>query len=65
MERTAIREVVYENQKLYLLKTNKGDVKFIGGGVENGEAHFETLKREAMEEAGVVLKIDALLGTTY
>lgn len=50
------RETVFgiclRNEKLYL--TKKGDdISLIGGGIESNETEEATLKREALEEAGL------------
>lgn len=48
---------VYINEKneLLLIRTNKGDYKFIGGGIKDGEDHETALKREVLEESGLAL----------
>ena len=50
--------IIFMNDKFYLTEKN-GELSLVGGGVEVGEDHFETLKREAIEEAGLqVLEIN-------
>lgn len=44
--------IIVKNGKFYLTEKH-GEVSLIGGGVEEGENHFETLRREAIEEAGL------------
>ena len=65
MTRLAVRAVISKNHKLYMIQTNLGDVKFVGGGLEKDETHVDALKREALEEAGIIIDISSLLGTTY
>lgn len=40
-----------------------GKYWFIGGGIENNEDPKEALKREALEEAGMEIKIEKLIST--
>lgn len=54
--RHAIRAVIFKDGKILMVRTNKGDYKFPGGGAEKGESHEETLFREVVEETGYVLK---------
>ncbi len=66
INRIAIRCVAFKDGKLLLIRTNKGDLKFPGGGVEESESHIETLAREILEETGYMLKaIGDVLGDTY
>ncbi|RLQ92421.1 NUDIX domain-containing protein [Falsibacillus albus] len=52
--RIAVKAVIYKNDKLLLIHTNRGDYKFPGGGVEEKESHHEALTREIAEETGYV-----------
>lgn len=54
--RLAMRAVILNDDKILLIKTNKGDLKFPGGGVKSGEMYDETLKREVIEESGYIIK---------
>lgn len=54
-QREAVRAVVIKDGSLLLVRSNKGDLKFPGGGVEEGEGHAETLYREVREETGYIL----------
>lgn len=47
--------IVYKNNEFYLT-SKKGELSLIGGGVEENETHKETLKREFIEESGLVVK---------
>ncbi|MCL2560414.1 MAG: NUDIX domain-containing protein [Turicibacter sp.] len=54
--RTAVRAVVFAaDGKLIMIHNRRGDVKFPGGGVQEGESQLEALKREVAEEAGVLI----------
>ncbi|HCW74673.1 MAG TPA: hypothetical protein DHM90_13805 [Clostridiaceae bacterium] len=50
--REAVRAVVMEEEKIFMVHTINGDFKFPGGGVEAGETHEEALRRELLEETG-------------
>ncbi|HHD2753676.1 TPA: NUDIX hydrolase [Clostridium perfringens] len=53
--RVAIRAIILKDDKILMVKSNTGDYKFPGGGVENGETPEETLRREVTEETGYIL----------
>lgn len=42
--RTAIRAVIKKDNKALLVRCNKGDYKFLGGGLKKEESHEEVLK---------------------
>ena len=46
--------IVKKGNEFYLT-SKKGEISLIGGGVEPGESHLETLKREFIEEAGLTI----------
>ena len=46
--------IVYKDGEFYLTEKN-GEISLIGGGIEPGENHIETLKREFIEEAGLTI----------
>ena len=50
--RKALRAVVWQEGRLLMVRTNKGDYKFPGGGQEPGETDAGTLVRETLEETG-------------
>lgn len=52
--REAVRAIILSNKGIALVKSEKeGYYKFPGGGIENGETHVQTLKRETKEETGL------------
>jgi ADP-ribose pyrophosphatase YjhB (NUDIX family) len=51
-ERVAVRSIGFNNDKLIMVLTNQGDVKFPGGGVNNNKDLLTALKRECLEETG-------------
>lgn len=52
--REAVRAIIIKDGKIALTKsTREGFYKFPGGGIESGEAHFDTLVRETKEETGL------------
>ena len=65
-ERLAVRAVIFEEGKILMVETNRGDYKFPGGGVEAGETQTEALLREIREETGYVdITTGECIGTAY
>jgi 8-oxo-dGTP pyrophosphatase MutT (NUDIX family) len=59
--REAVRAIILRGDQVLMVHSLvNGDYKFPGGGVEDGEEHISTLRRELLEECGVRLK--AVLG---
>ncbi len=54
-EKYSIRGIVMIDGKLAMQRSSKGEYKVPGGGLEAGETHEETLRRELDEEVGLVL----------
>ena len=55
--RDAVRAIAFNSDnQVIMVQSRDGDYQFPGGGLENGESQLETLKREALEEAGIVIK---------
>jgi 8-oxo-dGTP pyrophosphatase MutT (NUDIX family) len=52
--RTAVKAVIIQENKLLLMHSNRGDYKFPGGGVEEGETLKAALIREVAEETGYI-----------
>lgn len=50
--RKAARGIIRKGDKYLMIRGNCGDIKFPGGGVEEGESLTETLIREVREETG-------------
>ncbi|MFP4457182.1 MAG: NUDIX hydrolase, partial [Clostridia bacterium] len=50
--RTAVRAVVIEKDKILLIRTSRGDYKFLGGAIEKNEIAKDALTREVREESG-------------
>ncbi len=59
-EKHTVRAIITRNGKLAMQKSKYGEYKILGGVVENGESHTETLVREVEEEAGLIVKPDSL-----
>lgn len=55
-DRVAVRAVIMHGEKILLVKSNKGDYKFPGGGVNKGESNNQALMREVSEETGYKIK---------
>lgn len=52
--RTAVKAVIMQDHKILLMHSNRGDYKFPGGGVEEGETLPGALIREVAEETGYI-----------
>ena len=62
--RRACKAVILKDNCILLIHTNKGDLKFPGGGVKSGESSFDCLKREISEETGYgLISVGELVGT--
>lgn len=55
-QREAVRAIVIRNGLLLMVKTNKGDMKFPGGGRKIKESHERALIREVREETGYLVE---------
>lgn len=51
-KRVAAKAIFYIESKLVMLQSNFGDLKFVGGGIEEGENEIDCLIREVREETG-------------
>ena len=60
--REAVRAVALNSDgQLVMIQSRMGDYSFPGGGIDDGESHLDALKREALEEAGIIIKEDVKL----
>lgn len=50
--RVAVRSIIFKYGKLLMIESDDGELKFPGGGMEDGEDDIETLIRETLEETG-------------
>lgn len=50
--RIAVRGIIFRDGKLLMIESEDGELKFPGGGMEEGEDDIETLIRETLEETG-------------
>jgi len=54
--REAVRGIIFREDKLLMIYSPVNrDYKFPGGGVDEGESHHETLRREILEESGATM----------
>lgn len=58
------RGEVFLSQRGPKAKNERGTWEFPGGGVEFGEKLVDAIQREILEEYGMVIEIDSLLGVT-
>ena len=61
-KRPSVRGVIInKDKKVAMVYSRKFDYyKFPGGGIENDEAHIETLKREITEEIGLTVSVPSV-----
>lgn len=50
--RAAVRSIILRDGKLLMIESDDGELKFPGGGMEEGEDEIQTLIRETLEETG-------------
>src|SRR5690554_1388145 len=56
--RVACRAIIIKDNKLAMIKGKKfNELKFPGGGLEQGETHLECLMREVVEETGLIIDV--------
>lgn len=62
-KRIAVRALIMKNNNILMVKNNKGDYKFPGGGTKPKETYKETVIREVKEETGYnVTNVGQLVG---
>ena len=59
-EKHTVRAIIMRDGKLAMQRSRKGEYKILGGVVEDGEGHPETIMREVEEEAGLFVKPESL-----
>lgn len=60
IKRVAVRGIIFVDGKLLLIQSNFGEVKFPGGGMEDGESDIDTLVRETLEETGYHVILESI-----
>ncbi len=62
-----VAAVIFDGIKVLVTKRGSGDMagkwEFPGGKIEAGETHQQALKREIMEELGIIISTDSFLLT--
>ena len=52
----SVRAIIMKNGRVAMQQSSSGFFKILGGVVEDGESHEETLVREVEEEGGLIVK---------
>ncbi|MCM3666460.1 NUDIX domain-containing protein [Mesobacillus subterraneus] len=65
VRRPAVYGVVFNDphDKIALIQTADGKFFLPGGGLESGESHEECLRREGIEEMGMLVEIGGFIGS--
>lgn len=64
-EKHTVRAIICRGDKIAMQQSKAGIFKILGGVVENGEEHVETLVREVEEEGGLIVKRDTVKPLGY
>lgn len=59
-EKHTVRAIIEKDGKYSMQQSGTGEYKIPGGGVEKGESHIETIKREVLEETGLIVKENSI-----
>jgi 8-oxo-dGTP pyrophosphatase MutT (NUDIX family) len=59
-EKHSVRAIIVKNDRVAMQQSRDGIFKILGGVVEDGETHEETLAREVEEESGLIVKCDTI-----
>lgn len=58
----SIKCIVFENGKVWLRRNERNEWELPGGKIDEGEQPEETAAREALEELGVQVQVDGIVG---
>lgn len=64
-EKHSVRAIIFREGKIAMQQSKSGFFKILGGVVENGEDHAETIAREVEEEGGLIVKPDTIKALGY
>lgn len=59
-EKHTVRAIIIRDGKVAMQKSRCGEYKIPGGGVEAEESHIVALRREAVEETGLIIEEDSV-----
>lgn len=55
------RAIIMKDGKYAVQLDSNGEYSFLGGSIEDGETLIEALKREVLEESGLIVKDDSII----
>lgn len=59
-EKHSVRAIIIRNGQVAMQQSSAGVFKILGGVVEDGESHAETIAREVEEEGGLIVKQETI-----
>lgn len=64
-EKHSVRAIIIRNGQVAMQQSSAGVFKILGGVVEDGESHAETIAREVEEEGGLIVKQETIREIGY
>lgn len=64
-EKHSVRAIIKRDGRIAMQQSSSGFFKILGGVVEDGENHQETITREVEEEGGLIVKPDSIREIGY
>lgn len=64
-EKHSVRAIIMRNGQVAMQQSSSGFFKILGGVVEDGETHVQTITREVEEEGGLIVKPESIREIGY